>query len=281
MRRQPIAGDRDLYAPAPDASDSRAAERTGPLGGDEAALLEVDSVTFSYGVVQILFGVSLQVRAGEMVALLGTNGAGKSTFLRVLSGIAQPSGGSIRFAGEDITGQNAMQTLRRGITLVPENKAIFPDMTVRENIDMGLYTVGPKSELAELRRQKVVDIFPRLGERWKQLAGTLSGGEKQMLSLAKALSLEPRLLLIDELSLGLSPIVVSSLLDAVRQLNEQGSGVLLVEQSLNVAASICERAFFLEKGQVRFEGPTAELLERPDLAQAVFFGGNLAEEAEC
>jgi ABC-type branched-subunit amino acid transport system ATPase component len=280
MRRQPMAGDRDLYARAPDASDSKAADRTGS-GADEAALLEVDSLTFSYGVVQILFGVSLQVRAGEMVALLGTNGAGKSTFLRVLSGIARASGGSIRFAGEDITGQNAMQTLRRGITLVPENKAIFPDMTVRENIDMGLYTVGPKSELAELRRQKVVDIFPRLGERWKQLAGTLSGGEKQMLSLAKALSLEPRLLLIDELSLGLSPIVVSSLLDAVRQLNEQGSGVLLVEQSLNVAASICERAFFLEKGQVRFEGPTAELLERPDLAQAVFFGGNIAEEAEC
>jgi ABC-type branched-subunit amino acid transport system ATPase component len=260
---------------SPDAGQEHSPERNRGADLPGEPLLQADAVTFSYGPVQVLFGVSLRVNAGEKVALLGSNGAGKSTFLRVLSGLGQPTGGRIILAGEDITNLDARQTVSRGIALVPENKAIFPDMTVRDNLDIGLYTLGSKSKIAEERREAVVQVFPRLGERWKQLAGTMSGGEKQMLSLAKALALEPRLLLIDELSLGLSPIVVESLLVAVEQLNNKGTAVLLVEQSLNIAAQICKRAYFLEKGQVQFDGETADLLERPDLAQAVFFGGGL------
>lgn len=235
-------------------------------------VLDVSEVTFSYGRLQVLFGVSVHVGHGEAVALLGTNGAGKSTLLRVVAGLERPSSGRVVFDGEDITGLPARQLARRGLVLVPGGRAIFPDMTVEENLEMQATPVRRRSEWLRSRRSIVLDTFPRLGERLRQQAGTLSGGEQQQLALAKAVLLEPRLLCVDELSLGLAPIVVQELLGIIRDINRQGTAVLLVEQSLNVAASLCNRAVFMEKGAVRFEGPTSELLERDDVARAVFFG---------
>ena len=241
-----------------------------------APLLEVRDLTFSYGQLQVLFGVSLHVDAGEALALLGTNGAGKSTLLRLIAGLEWPSGGEIVLHGHGIDGLPASQLVRAGVVLVPGGRAIFPDMTVAENLEMQAVTIGLRSEAWRAGREVVLSTFPRLAERLSQHAGTLSGGEQQQLALGKALLLEPKLLCVDELSLGLAPIVVQELLGVVRAINERGTAVVLVEQSLNIAASLCDRAVFMEKGAVRFEGRTAELLERDDIARAVFLGGTPA-----
>jgi branched-chain amino acid transport system ATP-binding protein len=243
--------------------------------GRAAPLLEVRSLHAAYGAVPVLFGVTLRVHAGEMVALVGPNAAGKSTLLRVIAGLRPSTDGSVHVRGVDMTGSTPQQFVAQGVALVPENKAIFPDMTVSENLEMAAYTLG--RALQAERRERVYAVFPRLRDRLRQQAGSLSGGEKQMLSLAKAVLLEPQLLLIDELSLGLSPITVEALLAAVRDLNEHGTSVLLIEQSLNLAASVCERAILLEKGEVAFEGTTAELLDQPSLSKAVLFGGHVGE----
>jgi ABC-type branched-subunit amino acid transport system ATPase component len=245
------------------------------LADSDAALLKLDSIDFSYGHLQILSNVSLEFAAGELVAIVGPNGAGKSTLLRVMAGLEVPADGRVWMGGADITGSGPAAHLRSGIALCPANKSIFPDMTVTENLEMGGYSLG-RSVLTR-QTDEVIGIFPRLGERRRQAAGSLSGGEKQMLSIAKALLLEPQVLLIDELTLGLAPIIVEGLLGAIRGRNEAGTTVILVEQSLNVAASICERAAYIEKGELRFEGPTRDLLERPDLTQAVLFGGHIGE----
>jgi ABC-type branched-subunit amino acid transport system ATPase component len=235
-------------------------------------MLVVEGVDFAYGRLQVLFGVSLEVARGEALALLGTNGAGKSTLLRVVSGLERPMSGSVRFGGEDITGTPAERLPARGLVLIPGGKAIFPDLTVAENLDMQMLAVRRRRAWAKQQRELVYDVFPRLVERLNQPAGSMSGGEQQQLALAKALLLDPQLLCIDELSLGLAPVVVQELMETVRRIQATGVALVLVEQSLNIAAQMCDRAVFMEKGAIRFEGRTAELLERDDIARAVFLG---------
>jgi ABC-type branched-subunit amino acid transport system ATPase component len=213
------------------------------------------------------------VRAGEVVGVIGPNGAGKSTVLRAISGLALPERGVIRFQGRTVTFTDATERVRRGIVQVPGGKAAFPSLTVRENLLAGAYTFIWNAKQLEAKSAEVLALFPRLQERMDQPAGTLSGGEQQMLALAKALLLDPELLLIDELSLGLAPVMVQEILQTIDVLKERGITMIVVEQSLNVALSISDRAVFMEKGRVRFEGPAAELLERDDLARAVFLGG--------
>jgi ABC-type branched-subunit amino acid transport system ATPase component len=243
--------------------------RPEPLAGE--ALLEVRGLDFSYGALQVLFDIDFDIQRGEVLALLGTNGAGKSTLLRAITGLGLPDRGTVTFAGEDITTEEPARRVRRGVVQVPGGKAIFPSRTVEENLRIGGYTLD-KDVYAERRRQ-VLDLFPVLEQRIDQAAGTMSGGERQMLALAKGMLLEPRLLCIDELSLGLAPIVVEQLIRVVADLKAQGVTMLIVEQSVNVALTLADRALFMEKGHVRFEGAANELLERGDLVRAVFLGG--------
>lgn len=235
-------------------------------------LLQAIDIHFAYGKLQVLFGISLDVYQGEALALLGTNGAGKSTLLRVIVGLEQATSGQVIFDGRDITGVPAELLPAQGIVLIPSGRPIFTDMTVDENLQMQLLSVRKRRDWVRERRDLVLSTFPRLAERLDQQAGSLSGGEQQQLALAKALLLDPKLLCVDELSLGLAPVIVGELLEIVQRIHESGVTVVLVEQSLNVASQLCERAVFLEKGQVRFEGRTADLLERDDIARAVFLG---------
>lgn len=235
-------------------------------------LLRVSDLDFAYGSLQVLFGIALEVRGGEALALVGTNGAGKSTLLRVIAGLERPGAGRVVFAGRDVTGVAAERLAREGLVLIPGGRAVFTDMTVAENLEIQALALRSRPSLLRERRELVFATFPRLRERLSRVAGTLSGGEQQQLALAKALLLRPELLLIDELSLGLAPVVVAELMEVVARLNAEGVTLVVVEQSLNIAARLCERAVFLEKGQVRFEGRTADLLERNDIARAVFLG---------
>jgi len=236
------------------------------------ALLDVDRISFSYGSVQVLFDVSLHVDRGETVALLGTNGAGKSTLLRVIAGLEPPSAGHVAFDGDDITGLSAPDRTRLGIALVPGGNGVFPDLTVDENLEVGSHLLRHRPDLSRERLARTFELFPALGELRRRLAGTLSGGEQQMLAVGKGMLLEPQLLCIDELSLGLAPNVVATLAGVVRSVAAAGTTVVLVEQSLNIAAALCERAVFMEKGEIRFSGPTQDLLDRDDIARAVFLG---------
>jgi ABC-type branched-subunit amino acid transport system ATPase component len=231
----------------------------------------VDDVHFSYGQVQVLFGVTFNVERGEVLGLLGTNGAGTSTVLRVLSGLASPSRGRVAIEGVDVTRVPAEELCRSGVALVMGGKAVFPDLTVVENLELGGYVVE-RGVLAN-RIERELERFPQLAKRKGNLAASLSGGEQQQLAIAKALLIDPSLLCLDELSLGLSPTIVSELFDVVREVVGGGVTCVLVEQSLSVAAELCDRAVFLEKGAVRFDGLPGELLRRGDLARAVFLGG--------
>jgi ABC-type branched-subunit amino acid transport system ATPase component len=222
----------------------------------------------------VLFGVSLDVRQGEALALLGTNGAGKSTLLRVIAGLETPTTGTVCFDGRDVGSVPAERLGAEGLVLIVGGRSVFADMTVEENLQMQALGLRKQPALARERREQVLATFPALATRLNDSAGKLSGGQQQQLALAKALLLEPKLLCIDELSLGLAPIVVGELLKIVSHLNERGITVLVVEQSLNIAAQLCDRAIFLEKGQVRFEGRPADLLEQDDIARAVFFGAS-------
>jgi branched-chain amino acid transport system ATP-binding protein len=246
------------------------ARETGPGG---PVLLEVSGLTVSYGGVQVLFGVDLDVRAGEIVALLGTNGAGKSTTLNAISGIVEPDGGNVWFDGDPVTGEAPERTVARGIVQVPGGRGIFPGLSVAENLKMGSFLIRRDREATAARVAQVLELFPRLAERRNQRAGSLSGGERQMLTLAQSFLLRPRLLLVDELSLGLAPAIVQELLQAVREVNASGVAIVLVEQSVNVALTLAHRAYFMEKGEVRFSGPTSELLQRSDLLRSVFLEG--------
>jgi ABC-type branched-subunit amino acid transport system ATPase component len=245
---------------------------TGADPGHDELLLSVHDIDFAYGQLQVLFGISVEVVRGEALALLGTNGAGKSTLLRVIAGLERPTRGSVVFDGQDVTGMAAERLTGQGLVLIPGGRAVFTDMTVEENLEMQALPLRRQRAVLKERKEKVFTIFPRLAERLSFQAGKLSGGEQQQLALAKALLLDPKLLCVDELSLGLAPVVVGELLEIVHKLNESGITVIVVEQSLNIAAQLCGRAIFLEKGQVRFEGRTAELMERDDIARAVFFG---------
>ncbi len=241
--------------------------------GGHLPMLACKGVDFSYGQLQVLFDVDFTVDDGEMVALLGTNGAGKSTLLKVVSGIGLPSAGSVRYRGEDITYLDAERRVPLGITQVPGGRAVFGTMDVVENLRLFGYTLGRDRRRVEESIELCLEAFPRLRERRDSLAANLSGGEQQMLGLSKALILRPRLLLIDELSLGLAPIIVGQLLDMVRRINADGAAVVLVEQSVNIALSLVDHAYFMEKGQMRFDGAAADLLAREDLLRAVFLEG--------
>jgi ABC-type branched-subunit amino acid transport system ATPase component len=240
--------------------------------GSATPILAAQDIEFAYGRLQVLFGVSMQVAKGEALALLGTNGAGKSTLLRVLAGLETPSNGSVTLDGADVTATPAEQLVGRGLVLIPGGRSVFPDMSVDENLEVQALTVRKRPGWVRERREQVLHLFPRLGERLRQPAGNLSGGEQQQLALARAILLEPSVLCIDELSLGLAPVVVQELLEVVRKISASGVAVLLVEQSLNIACQLCSRAIFMEKGAVRFEGEPSELLERDDIARAVFLG---------
>lgn len=247
--------------------------RTITSAGGRLPMLACRGVDFSYGQLQVLFDCNLTVDDGELVALLGTNGAGKSTLLKVVSGIGLPSAGSVRFRGTDITFLDAERRLRLGITQIPGGRAVFGPMTVADNLRAFGTTVRRDRAGLDNAIDRCFDAFPRLAERRNQLASTLSGGEQQMLGLSKALILKPRLLLIDELSLGLAPVVVGQLLDMVRHINADGTAVVLVEQSANIALGLADHAYFMEKGEIRFDGRSADLLARDDLLRAVFLEG--------
>ncbi len=237
-------------------------------------LLACTGVDVAYGSVQVLFGVDLVVGDGEIVALLGTNGAGKSTLLRAVTGLTPPRAGTVHFEGQDITGTDPAAVAARGISFMPGGRAIFPGLTVAENLELAGWlhrnradTIGTTAET-----ERVLALFPALRDRMDERAALLSGGQQQMLALAQALLTRPRLLLIDELSLGLAPVVVGELMGVVRRLRDDGVTVVLVEQSVNVALELADRAVFMEKGEVRFSGPAGELAGRTDLLRSVFIG---------
>ena len=278
-------------AAAPDATQNGAVADTAelpqlpglPAARGEAAnghagagdpILVCKGVDVSYGSVQILFGVDIEIARGEIVALLGTNGAGKSTLLKAVSQLVDPKGGQIIFDGQDITHIGAVKAAKSGIVQVPGGKAVFPTLTVAEHFRACTWLYAKEDDKEVSRRiEEVLDRFPRVRERWDQMAGNLSGGEQQQLALGMAFVAKPKLLIIDELSLGLAPTIVELLLNMVRAIHETGCTIILVEQSVNVALTVADRAYFMEKGEVRFSGPTAELLERGDILRSVFLEG--------
>ncbi len=236
-------------------------------------LLSCRGIDMAYGPVQILFGVDFDVAPGEIVALLGTNGAGKSTLLKGICGLVRPKRGSVVFKGEDVTSLTADVTTHRGISLMPGGKGVFPTLTVAENLRLAAWLIRGDQARVDEATAEVTELFPILGERASQMAGNLSGGEQQMLALGGALMTRPELLMIDELSLGLAPTIVGQLLEVVQEIHRRGTTIVIVEQSVNIALNLAQRAVFMEKGEVRFTGPTAELLERPDILRSVFIAG--------
>ena len=240
--------------------------------GGSNAVLDVRGLEVAYGRVTVLHGIDFQVAAGEVVALLGTNGAGKSTLLRAVSGILKPRAGTVRLCGQDVTGARPSVLVRRGLVQMPGGRATFPGLTVAENLRIGALTV-PNAQRAG-RIDAVLEKFPVLAERLSQLAGSLSGGQQQQLALARALIPEPSVLLIDELSLGLAPAIVGSLLEIVHELLAAGMAVVLVEQHVDLALDVADRAYFLERGEVRVAGVAGDLRGRTDLLRAVFLAGS-------
>ncbi|WP_250030543.1 ABC transporter ATP-binding protein [Paractinoplanes maris] len=230
-------------------------------------LLEVENVTLSYGRIQALHGISLTVAQGEVVALIGANGAGKSTTMRAISGLRPLSQGTIRFDGEDISKLRADLRVVRGVSQSPEGRGIFPGMSVRDNLEMGAYTRRNRSEIDE-DMDRAFTLFPRLREREKQAGGTLSGGEQQMLAVGRALMSRPKLLLLDEPSMGLAPMLIQQIFDIIVEINQQGTTVLLVEQNAQQALSRAHRAYVLETGRIVKEGTGAELLHDPAVKDA-------------
>ncbi|MDX6619063.1 MAG: hypothetical protein QOK36_1449 [Gaiellales bacterium] len=247
-------------------------QRKRAADGARVPVLQMVNTDFSYGPVQVLFDVNFEVHKGECVALLGTNGAGKSTILRCISGLEVPERGVLRLNGRNITFVAPEQRVKHGIVQLPGGKGVFPSLTVMQNLKVAARLRGGTAGEIDARITDVLELFPELADRPKQLAKSLSGGQQQMLALARVLMQDPEILLIDELSLGLAPVVVQRLLELVDRLRARGQTMVIVEQSLNVALAISDRAIFLEKGAVKFEGDAQELLERDDLARAVFFG---------
>ena len=231
-----------------------------------SALLNVQGLNSGYGVVEVLRGVDLQVMPGELVALLGSNGAGKTTLNLTLSGLVAARAGQVGFDGQDITGWHSRQVVKHGLIQVPEGRKVFPNLSVHENLELGAFTRGRERKLQNL--DKVYETFPRLKERVAQLAGTLSGGEQQMLAIGRGLMAEPRLLILDEPSLGLSPLLVEELFGLISQLRSSGLAILLVEQNVGQSLDIADRAYVMENGQIRFTGTPAELLASDTLRQA-------------
>ena len=245
-----------------------------------AKLLLVKDLDVGYDSVQVLFGVNFEVEEGEIIALLGTNGAGKSTLLKAISGLLPASAGAVIFDGVDMTYAPPQEVAARGVVQVPGGKGVFPTLSVEENLKIASWMYRGDQSYVDQATAQVLEYFPVLKERWTQPAGNLSGGEQQMLTLGQAFIMKPRLLMIDELSLGLAPIIVEQLLKIVKAIQQNGTTIILVEQSVNVALTVADTAFFLEKGEIRFQGPTAELLDRPDVLRSVFLEGAGSVEGE-
>ncbi len=243
------------------------------MTGSGAPLLRVEGLDVAYDKVQVLFGVDLEVHEGDVIALLGTNGAGKSTLLKAISGLVGAAAGRITFGGEDLTKLAGHEIVRRGVIQVPGGKGVFPSLTVAENLRAAGWLHRRDPAYTTEAEQRVLELFPELRTRLDDDAGNLSGGQQQMLTLGMAFIAQPRLLMIDELSLGLAPAVVERLLALVRAIQAGGATIILVEQSVNVALTVAETAYFMEKGEIRFHGSTAELLDRPDVLRSVFLEG--------
>jgi branched-chain amino acid transport system ATP-binding protein len=228
-------------------------------------LLKLEGIDTYYGPIHILQGLNLEVNEGELVCLLGGNASGKSTTLKTILGLVKPRNGAVSFAGEDVTGRPTAHRIRRGMAIVPENRRLFAPMTVLENLQMGAYLHGggTKEDF-----ERVYELFPLLYERRAQLAGTLSGGEQQMVAMGRALMAKPRLLLMDEPSMGLAPILVERSFDIIKQVHESGVAMLVVEQNANVSLSIADRGYVLSTGRLVLSGPAAELRENEDLRKA-------------
>ena len=229
-------------------------------------LLSIEGLHAGYGAVEVLRGVDLNMAPGELVALLGSNGAGKTTLNSVVSGLVPTWAGRVMFDGQDLTGAHYRQVVQAGLIQVPEGRKVFPNLSVLENLELGAFTRARSRRTENLAR--VLDIFPRLRERQTQLAGTMSGGEQQMLAIGRGLMAEPKLLILDEPSLGLSPLLVEEMFTLISQLRESGLAVLLVEQNVGQSLEIADRAYVMENGSIRFSGTSAELLASDTLRQA-------------
>jgi branched-chain amino acid transport system ATP-binding protein len=232
------------------------------------AVLELDGIEAYYGRVRALNGITLGVDTGEVVALIGSNGAGKTTTLRTISGLLTPPRGRIAFNGRDITGMPAAKRVEQGIVHVPEARRLFPRMTVLDNLRLGAYTRRDRGDGVQQDRERVFELFPRLRERQTQIAGTLSGGEQQMLAMGRALMSRPKVLMMDEPSLGLAPILVETIFQIVAEINQQGIPILLVEQNARKALGVAHRAYVLETGTIVKEGTGQELLQSEDVTRA-------------
>jgi branched-chain amino acid transport system ATP-binding protein len=234
--------------------------------GNGEPILEVRDLVVSYGAIKALKGISIRLMADEIVTLIGANGAGKSTTLRAIVGLVPPAAGDVRFDGDSTRGVATFRLVRRGLILVPEGRAIFANLSVRENLELGAYARRDREIGSDLER--VLGIFPRLKERIRQTAGTLSGGEQQMLAISRALMSRPRVLLLDEPSLGLAPLLVHTIFEAIEQIHKQGTPVLLVEQNANAALRHSNRAYVLETGSVALEGASADVAANPRVKEA-------------
>jgi branched-chain amino acid transport system ATP-binding protein len=235
-------------------------------------MLQVENLNVYYDSIHAVKGIDFHLEKGEIVALIGGNGAGKSTTLNTISGLLRPRVGKITFLGEDITVVPPQNIVRRGVVHVPGGRRIFPKLTVQENLEMGAFIFSDRSQI-ESDMESVMNRFPRLRERRKQAGGTLSGGEQQMLAIARGLMARPSLLLLDEPSMGLSPILVEQIFEIIREINSQGTSILLVEQNAQMALSIADRGYVLETGRINLEGNAQELLENPQVIEA-YLGGH-------
>ena len=234
------------------------------------ALLAVKGLKIAYGGIHAVKGIDLEVGAGELVALIGANGAGKTTTLKALSGLLKPAAGSVHYDGQDVTGKPAFELAQRGLALVPEGRGVFARLTVEENLAMGAYIRDARKEGAAIAadRDHAYTTFPRLAERRKQLAGTLSGGEQQMLAIARALMCKPRLLLLDEPSMGLAPLVVQKIFETIRRIAAEGVTLLLIEQNARLALQTCNRGYVMESGLITLSGEAKSLLDNPQVRHA-------------
>jgi branched-chain amino acid transport system ATP-binding protein len=234
-------------------------------------MLKVENINVYYGAIHALKGISVDVKEGEIVTLIGANGAGKSTILRTISGLLRAKTGDIQFEGKSVSSMAAEEIVKKGISQVPEGRRIFANMTVEENLELGAYI---RSDKQGIRKDidKVFERFPRLGERRKQVAGTLSGGEQQMLAIGRGLMSQPRLLLLDEPSMGLAPLLVKEIFSIIKEINASGTTILLVEQNANMALSIAHQAYVLETGRIILSGPAKELMESEEVRKA-YLGG--------
>lgn len=236
-----------------------------------SALLEVNDLKVAYGSILAVKGVSLVVNEGEIVTLIGSNGAGKSTTLRTISGLLKPKGGTILFRGEHIEGRPGHEIVARGLCQSPEGRRIFPRMSVRENLDLGAFLRTDKDGI-ERDRERVLELFPRLRERYEQKGGTMSGGEQQMLAVARALMGAPKLLLLDEPSMGLAPVLVDMIFETIVKIREQGITILLIEQNAAAALDVADRAYVLESGKIKMTGLASDLAKDEAVTKA-YLGG--------